>query len=281
MANVDFNVTFWGVRGSRPVPGIHTVRFGGNTSCVQIQIGDRLFIFDAGSGIVDLGQYLLQQGKKICGEIFISHTHWDHIQGFPFFGPAFVKDNGFTLYGQGKMNQTFANLMRGQMEYTHFPVSLEQMGSAIDFREVDSGYDMDLGDGIVVKTTHNNHPGGSISYRLEYGGKSCCYVTDNEHYDDLDENICNFIRGTDLVVIDTNYTDEEYLGTKGGFSRVGWGHSTWQEAVKLVKAAGARKLALYHHDPLHTDSDMEAIERQARERFSDCFAAREGMSITL
>jgi phosphoribosyl 1,2-cyclic phosphodiesterase len=260
---------------------MHTVKFGGNTSCVQAQIGERLFIFDAGSGIVNLGQYLLKREKRICAEIFISHTHWDHIQGFPFFGPAFVKDNSFILYGQGKMNQTFANLMRGQMEYAHFPVSLEQMGAMMDFREVDSGHDIDLGDGISVKTINNNHPGGSISYRLEYGGKSCCYVTDNEHYEELDLGICNFIKGTDLLIMDANYTDEEYRGTAGCFPKVGWGHSTWQEVVRLFKTAGGGKLALFHHDPFHADSDMEAIELQARELYPECFAAREGMSITL
>lgn len=279
MTNVDFTVTFWGVRGSRPVPGIHTIKFGGNTSCVQIQIGERLFIMDAGSGIVNLGQHLIKRGGRIKGEIFISHTHWDHIQGFPFFGPAFVRENSFTLYGQGKMNQTFANLMRGQMEYAHFPVSLEQMGAEIEFREIDGGYVIDMGDGISVNTTHNNHPGGSISYRIECGGKSCCYVTDHEHLEEPDNILRDFIRDTDLVIIDANYTDEEYGGAKGPNSKVGWGHSTWQQAVKLVMAAGARRLALYHHDPSHSDDDMDTIERQARERFPGTFVAMEGMSV--
>lgn len=281
MTNVDFTVTFWGVRGSRPVPGEHTIRFGGNTACVQIQIGGRLFIMDAGSGIVNLGQHLNGPVGGIKGDIFISHTHWDHIQGFPFFGPAFIKNNSFTLYGQGKMNQTFANLMRGQMEYAHFPVSLEQMGAKIEFREIDGGYVIDMEDGITVKTTHNNHPGGSISYRVEYGGKSCCYVTDNEHYEGPDDNLRDFIRGTDLLIIDANYTDEEYRGINGTGSKAGWGHSTWQEAVKLVMASGARRLALYHHDPSHSDEYMAFIEREARERFPGAFAAREGMSLKL
>ncbi|OPY57743.1 MAG: ribonuclease Z [Pelotomaculum sp. PtaU1.Bin035] len=281
MENVDFKVAFWGVRGSRPVSGPHTVLFGGNTPCVQIQIGERLLIMDAGTGICNLGNQLMKKKGKIKGEIFITHTHWDHIQGFPFFTPAFIKNNHFVLYGQSKMNLTFANLMRGQMLYPHFPVSLEQMGATIEFYEVYSGEEIDLDDGIVVKTAHNNHPGGSISYRLEHGGRACCYITDTEHYSCLDNNLRDIINGADLVIYDTNFTDEEYVGQESYTSKIGWGHSTWQEGVKLMQAAGARKLVLFHHATHRTDNDLAEIERKAQKQYPNCVAAREGMVISL
>lgn len=281
MGDSDIKVTFWGVRGSRPVPGPSTVKYGGNTPCVQIQIGERLFIMDAGTGICNLGQQLIKDNNQIRGEIFITHTHWDHIQGFPFFTPAFIRGNHFVLYGQNKMNLTFANLMRGQMLYPHFPVSLERMGASFDFREVNSGEEIDLGDGIKLRTVHNNHPGDSIAYRLEHGKRACCYITDTEHYSCIDFNLKSFIDGADLVIYDTNFTDDEYMGQDGYNSKIGWGHSTWQEGIKLVQAAGARKLVLFHHATHRTDEDMEEIERKAQERFSDCVAAREGMVISL
>jgi phosphoribosyl 1,2-cyclic phosphodiesterase len=161
LATTDFQVSFWGVRGSLPVPGPATVKFGGNTSCVQVQVGERLIILDAGTGIYKLGQHLIGQSLAINGEIFITHTHWDHIQGFPFFAPAFIRGNHFILYGPGKVTLTFADLMKGQMMYDHFQVTLDQMGADIEFRELQTGMVLDLGDGIAVSTVQNNHPGGS------------------------------------------------------------------------------------------------------------------------
>lgn len=281
MKDIAFDVNFWGVRGSLPVPGPQTLKYGGNTPCIQVQIGERLLILDAGTGIYHLGRHLMTKGSNISGEIFITHTHWDHIQGFPFFVPAFIKGNKFTIYGQGKMNLNIANLMRGQMMHPHFPVSLDQMAAHIEFRDIDSGEQLDLGDGITVRTVHNNHPNGSISYRLEHCGRACCYVTDTEHYSCIDPNLKHFIQGADLVIYDTNFTDEEYEGYEGFPAKVGWGHSTWQEGIKLVQAAGAKKLVLFHHAVHRSDNEMEEIERQAQERYQDCIAAREGMVISL
>lgn len=281
MKKSDFKIIFWGVRGSRSVPGPYTLKFGGNTPCVQILIGERLFILDAGTGICNLGMQLLQSGSKISGDIFITHTHWDHIQGFPFFAPAFIKGNHFILYGESKMNLDFPNLMRGQMMHPHFPVSLDKMGAKIDFREVTSGETIDLGDNITLKTIHNNHPGDCLSYRLEHEGQACCYVTDTEHYSCIDYNLKKFIQGADVVIYDTNFTDDEYAGYEGFLPKIGWGHSTWQEGIKLVQAAGARELILFHHATHRTDNDLENIERRAQERFQNCFAAREGMVITI
>lgn len=275
MAKTDFQVIFWGVRGSIPVPGPDTLKYGGNTSCVQVQIGKRLFIFDAGSGIYSLGRELIKNSSELSGDIFITHTHWDHIQGFPFFAPAFVKGNHFRLYGQSKIDTTFADLMAGQMVYQHFPVSLEQMGAVFEFCELDSGVYLDLGDGISLKTILNNHPNGGLSYRLDYQGRSCCYITDTEHSPEINDELCRFVQNADLVIYDTHFTDEEYP------RYMGWGHSTWQEGIKLVETAGAKRLVLFHHANFRSDSEMEAIEKQARTRMSNCIAAREGMVINL
>ncbi len=275
MQKTDFQVFFWGVRGSIPVPGPDTLQYGGNTSCVQVQIGKRLLIFDAGSGIYALGRQLVKRGLQLSGDIFITHTHWDHIQGFPFFAPAFIKGNSFRLYGQSKIDSTFADLMHGQMVYQHFPVSLDQMGAKFEFHELDSGIEIDLGDGISLKTTHNNHPGGGLSYRLDYDGRSCCYVTDTEHCPQIDQNLCKFISNANLVIYDTHFTDEEYP------RYMGWGHSTWQEGIKLVETAGAHRLVLFHHANFRSDREMEVIEQQARTRNNNCVAAREGMVINL
>jgi len=282
MADNEFTITFWGVRGSLPIPGSQTIIYGGNTSCVQIQIAQRLFIMDAGTGIHRLGQELLKQGQSISADIFITHTHWDHIQGFPFFAPAFIKGNQFRLYGQSKVNLNFAELMSGQMMYEHFPVSLEQMGSDIEMHELQSGMEIDLGDDIKVTCLQSNHPGGCLCYRLDHAGRSCCYMSDTEHYPELDQSIIDFVAGADLVIYDANFTDDEYYGRLTGYPpRIGWGHSTWQEGIKLVKAGGAKKLILFHHSNFHTDDDMARIEQEAREQYSDLLAAREGMVISI
>ncbi len=281
MPKKEFQVVFWGVRGSLPVPGSDTIRFGGNTSCVQVQIGENLIILDAGTGIFRLGHQLISSPKAITGDIFITHTHWDHIQGFPFFGPAFKPGNRFTIYGPAKTDQTFADLMKGQMVYQHFPISLDDMGAQINFCELASGADLGLKDGIRVRTVHNNHPNGGLSYRIDHDGRSCCYVSDTEHYEYIDPDIKAFIADSDLVIYDANFTDKEYQGYEQFTSKRGWGHSTWQEGIKLVEAAGARKLVLFHHANFHSDKDMETIEKDARKRYPDCIAAREGMVITL
>lgn len=275
MAKTNFQVIFWGVRGSIPVPGPDTLHYGGNTSCVQTQIGKRQFIFDAGSGIYNLGRELVKRNSEVSGDIFITHTHWDHIQGFPFFAPAFIKGNSFRLYGQSKIDRTFSELMHGQMVYQHFPVSLDQMGAKFEFNELDSGMEIDLGDGISLKTILNNHPGGGLSYRLDYDGRSCCYITDTEHYPQIDQKLCQFIGNSDLVIYDAHFTDEEYP------AYVGWGHSTWQEGIKLIEAAGAKRLVLFHHANFRSDQEMEVIEQQAQTRNNNCIAAREGMVISL
>ncbi len=279
--STDFTVKFWGVRGSIPVPAPYTVRYGGNTSCVQVQIGERLIILDAGSGIYHLGQDLLQRGTAIRGEIFITHCHWDHIQGFPFFYPGFESGNHFTVYGQKNGDFTLFDQLTGQMTFPYFPIKLQDMGARLDFQELMAGASLDLGDGILVGTMANNHPDGGLSYRIQHAGKSCCYITDHEHRPHLDSAVIEFIQNSDLVIFDTSFTESEYRGDGGAPSRDGWGHSTWQEAVRLVMEADAKRLVLFHHAINRTDDGLAEIEWLAQQRFSDCWAAREGMVITL
>lgn len=275
-SNNSMKITFWGVRGSRPVPGKDTLIFGGNTPCVSLEIDGKLLIFDSGTGICNLSNKLIQDKKPVKAHIFISHTHWDHIQGFPFFTPAFIKGNEFILYGQNKTNLNFANLMKNQMVFPHFPVQLEQMAAKITFVEVDSGDEIHIAEDITVETIHGNHPGGCLYYRVNYKGKSCCYISDVEHYSCVDNFLKSFIKKSDIVIYDTNFTDSEYEGTDGYSTKIGWGHSTWQEGIKLVKAAGADKLILFHHASHRTDEEMLKIETEAKSQYSNSTAAREG-----
>ncbi len=277
----QIKVRFWGVRGSRPVPGKDTVIFGGNTPCVEVEADGQTVIFDAGTGICDLGNKMMAEGKPIDASVFIGHTHWDHIQGFPFFAPSFVQGNNFRIYGQGKMNLTFAQLMRGQMEHPHFPVSLDQLAGHFEFHEIKAGQIIDIGNGVTVRSIHLNHPNGCLGYRLEYNGKSCCYISDNEHYKVIDSALLGFVFDTDLMIYDAMFTDEEYAGEGAYASKTGWGHSTWEEGVSLARAAEVKSLALFHHAVYRKDEEMGAIEKKAQALFPATFAAREGMEVLI
>jgi phosphoribosyl 1,2-cyclic phosphodiesterase len=278
----NFVIKFWGVRGSRPVPGKDTLIYGGNTSCVSIEIDDTLIILDAGTGICNLAAELTNRNEPIKAHLFITHTHWDHIQGFPFFTPAFTKGNEIILHGENKMNKTFTNLIKGQMIYEHFPVQLEEMGAKIDFVEVKYNDRIIINENIIVSTIKNNHPGGAISYKIQYKGKfSCCYITDTEHGSELDEELVEFIKESDVVIYDASYTDDEYYGRNDFAPKIGWGHSTWQEGIKLVKAAKAKELILFHHATHRTDKEIFKIEKEAQKYFENCRAAAEDMIINL
>ncbi len=272
-------ITFWGVRGSRPVPGKDTVVYGGNTPCVTVEAGKTLIILDGGTGLCNLGNCLVETKKQVRAHIFITHTHWDHIQGFPFFTPAYLPGNELFLYGEGKFNQSFADLMREQMVYPHFPVQLEQMKGEIRFTDVFSGDRLEIEEGLWVSTVHNNHPGGCLSYRVDYGDRSCCYVTDTEHYACPDAYLRDFAADAGLVIYDSNFTDAEYAGTTGYNTKIGWGHSTWQEGIKFVQAANVPRLVLFHHATHRTDGEMLCIEKEAQGIFKGCQAAVEGQSI--
>lgn len=273
---MSFKVKFWGVRGSIATPSPRHIAYGGNTSCIELKIGRRVIILDAGTGIRSLGHWLLRRNVT-RGDIFLSHTHWDHINGFPFFSPAFKADRQFTIHaGHLADKGGIGNALQSQMAQPFFPVPLEKMGAQIDSVDFRAGDSFSLGDNIKVRTTALNHPDGATGYRFDYGGKSLCYVTDTEHVPGKpDQNILGLIEGADLVIYDSTYTDKEFE------DHVGWGHSTWQEGVRLCRAAGAKGLAIFHHDPDHEDLFMEELEAEARQLWSGAMVARENMRVNL
>ena len=298
-------LTFWGVRGSIPSPGKDTAEVGGNTSCVSLRTDDsRLIIFDAGTGIRLLGMDLMKREFAHGGHtgyLFFSHTHWDHIQGFPFFMPAFVgardeqkkpimeKTNTFHLYGAKKVFERLENTLRGQMEYQYFPIELDGMGANIHFHELQEE-PLKIGQNIIIPQ-HLNHPNGVLAYRVENkdGGKVIVYATDTEHYQDgeLDVNILKIAQNADIFIYDAMYTPSEYHGhlQRNPLAlkapRIGWGHSTWLEGTRLAKAANVKQLILFHHDPEHTDNFLRSIEQEAQKDFPNTLLAVEGMELEL
>ena len=275
----QFLIRFWGVRGSIACPGPNTVRYGGNTSCVEMRVGGQLLIFDGGTGLRVLGTKLLSE-MPLQANMFFTHSHWDHIQGFPFFVPAFVPGNRFDIYGAIAPNgSTIEQRLNDQMLHPNFPVPLQIMGADLKFRDIEVGETVGIGD-IKVENALLNHPGEAVGYRINWNGRSAAYITDTEHFPDrLDENVLWLTRDADVMIYDATYTNEEYHHEKT--SKVGWGHSTWQEAVKVAKAANVKQLIIFHHDPLHSDEFMDEVAKNTLEAFPNSSIAQEGMVIDL
>lgn len=269
-------VRFWGVRGSIACPTPQHMAYGGNTSCVEVLAGDRRVILDAGTGIRSLGRALDREGVHEA-DLLLTHTHWDHINGFPFFGPAFRTHHAFRIMAghlsdHGGVRATLA----GQMAQPMFPVPLEIMDADMAFEDFRAGDRFRLRGDVRVSTALLNHPNGATGYRLESGGRAVCYVTDTEHVPGKpDQNVLGLIQGADLVIYDCTYTDTEFPG------KVGWGHSTWQEGIRLCQAAGAKALVIFHHDPDHEDDFMNRLADEARGVWDKATVAREGLTIDL
>ena len=274
-----FRVRFWGVRGSLPIPGPATVEIGGNTTCIEVRAGSEILIFDAGTGMRALGNQLLNEGPLVA-RLFFTHFHWDHIQGFPFFLPAFSKGNRFDLFGSRKLSKTLAETLAGQMNYPNFPITLEEMAAQMNFHDLHEGEAVACGDAVVTNT-QLNHPGGCFAYRVDFGGHAVVVATDTEHYACVDPKLASLAEGADLLIYDSMYRPEEYRGTNGMPPRTGWGHSTWEEGVRLCKAAHIRKLVLFHHNPDHDDAMVRSIEADAQKAFPDTVSAYEGLSIQI
>jgi phosphoribosyl 1,2-cyclic phosphodiesterase len=280
------NIRFWGVRGSIACPGIHTVRYGGNTPCLEMQVGSQRLIFDGGTGLRGLGQELRTQ-QPISAHMFFTHTHWDHIQGFPFFEPAFMNGNSFHIYNASSPDsRSIQRRLNDQMLHPNFPVPLQIMRGDLNFHDLSFGETvtiLDDGTGLGPITVENaplNHPGGSTGYRVNWRGLSVAYITDTEHYPDrLDPNVLSLARQADVMIYDATYTDEEYHDPL--CSKIGWGHSTWQEAVKVAHAAGVKQLVLFHHDPSHDDDYLDTIAGQLEAVFPNGILAREGLTLTV
>src|SRR5262245_47831986 len=291
-------IRFWGTRGSLAKPGPDTLRYGGNTSCVEVRTASgTLIVFDCGTGAHGLGQALVANGGARRGHLMITHTHWDHIQGFPFFAPLFIPGNEWDIYAPGGLGLTLERTLAGQMEYTYFPVTLQQLGATIRYHDlVEGSFTLD---GVRVVTKYLNHPALALGYRLEADAAAVVYSSDHEphvpwvsadsvegrgeappaHHEDVRH--VEFLAGADLVIHDAQYDLAEYR------DKVGWGHTPAECAVDYALAARARRLALYHHEPTRNDVGVDALLEACRRRVAaagrdlDVFAAAEGQTIEL
>lgn len=274
-----FVVEFWGVRGSIPTPGSSTVRYGGNTSCVEMRLGEKRLIFDGGTGLRVLGLNLMKQ-MPVEAHIFFSHTHWDHIQGFPFFVPAFAPLNKFHIHGAiAPDGTTIKECLSDQMVNPNFPIPLQVMGSEMKFYDFSTG-DVIRIDDIEIETAPLNHPNFAIGYRICWQGKTVVYCPDTEHYEDrFDENVLHLARKADLLIYDATYTNEEYYNAKS--PKIGWGHSTWEVGVEIAKKAGVKQIAMFQHDPSHDDNLLDEIQVALQSVFPNGLVAKEGMTIAI
>jgi phosphoribosyl 1,2-cyclic phosphodiesterase/CheY-like chemotaxis protein len=274
---------FWGVRGTLPVPGRRAERYGGNTPCVSLKFPrDQLFVIDAGTGIRELAREMMARRERLNATILISHPHWDHINALPYFSPLYVPGNVFKIYGASHGAASLRDLISAQMDGVYFPVTIREFGAHVDFYDI-AEQALEI-DGIQIDTMLLSHPGTCLGYRLRYRERTICYVTDNElfnpdlpqydaHYFD---KLVHFVAGADVLITDTTYFDDEYLG------KVGWGHSSVSQVIDLAHNAGVKNLLLFHHDPDQSDDDIDrklGLARQqlaARGSHTRCEAPAEG-----
>jgi len=303
-------VQFWGVRGSIPSPGPITQKYGGNTACIELRVGadDRIIIIDAGSGIRHLGNAIMANDLPkgpIVADIFLSHTHWDHIMGYPFFTPIYIPGSKLRVHGPVSFeDDPLEEVVGGQMKYRYFPVNFGELASEIEYIRLKEDPSIDLGDGLHLSTKLLNHPITALGYRFEHEGKVVCTCYDTEPFRNLfitdpkdpayDEAMAieggevaveqnnaieEFFKGADLLIHDAQYTDAEYS------ERINWGHSTIEQAIAAANRAGVKKLALFHHDPDRTDSALDEMAavycKPGKYGDTEVFFAREGMEITV
>lgn len=271
-------IRFWGVRGSFPVPGPDTVRVGGNTPCVEIHTLEReTVILDAGMGIRRLGMDLAQRtSERMIAVLLFSHTHWDHIQGLPFFAPARLRHNRLVIMGQRRVDKHLEQILAGQMSDAYLPFTIDDLYADLLIKEVHDGEKFVIGNSTSVLPRRLSHPGGVFGYRIRAEDKVVVYATDVNHpLGQLDSRVVELARDADLLIHDAQFTPEEKR------ERPDWGHSSWLEAVQVAREAGVRQLALFHHDPMHNDEQLEEIEHQAQALCPSVFLAREDMEIDL
>ncbi|MBU1564567.1 MAG: MBL fold metallo-hydrolase [Proteobacteria bacterium] len=303
-------VRFWGVRGSIPSPGPETQKYGGNTACIEMRVGsdDRLIIIDAGSGIRSLGNYIMVNDLPkgpIKADIFLSHTHWDHIMGYPFFTPIYIPGTTLRVYGPVSFEEDpLEEVVGGQMKYRYFPINLGELASEIEYIRLKEAPSIDLGNGLLLSTKLLNHPITALGYRFTHNSKVVCtcydtepfrnlFITDpaNPDYDEamaiegeevaVEQNLTveNFFAGADLLI-----HDAQYLAAEFG-ARINWGHTSIEYAIAAANRAGVKKLALFHHDPDRSDATLDKLSSLYCEpgKFGDTevFFAREGMEILL
>jgi len=283
-------VHFWGTRGSCPVSGEKYLKYGGNTACTEVRIGEIPLIIDCGTGLREFGMALQREsgGKPVEGHIFVGHTHWDHIQGFPFFVPLYAPGNRFTVYSVHGAHGSLRDIFGDSMALDYFPVPLSSLGSKLSFVELKGQVDVGV---AKVKFQHLNHPGVCIGFGIETGGRKITYLSDHETFGRVsvenegsrkqDAEIAMFARDSDLLIMEAQYTEAEYV------ARRGWGHSTYDDVVRFAVDTGAKRLAVFHHDPEHTDDILDQNLEYCREIVRragsgmECFAARDGLRVDL
>jgi phosphoribosyl 1,2-cyclic phosphodiesterase len=271
----DFFVRFWGVRGSIACPGPDTVIYGGNTPCIEIRCGSDLLVFDAGTGLRELGKSIATAGITDV-DLFLSHTHVDHIIGFPFFCYAFKPENALRVWsGHLDGGRTTESVLRQFMSEPLFPVPVDIFGADVSYRDFSAGETLTPRDGVTLRTAALNHPQNATGYRVEFAGKTICYVTDTEHFEDgPDRNILGLIDGADIVIYDSMFSDAEYPDYKG------WGHSTWEEGARLCEAANVGTFVVFHHLPDRTDADLDVLAQAVDRMRAGSVVAREGMTLS-
>lgn len=271
----DFYVRFWGVRGSLSVSGPDTIRYGGNTSCLEIRCGDRLLMFDAGSGLRYLGNELVAAGKPLDADLFLTHVHYDHVCGIPFFTPFYMPGHKFRIWsGDLEPYLETKEVFQALMSPPLFPVPPAVFQAELDYRPFKTGDVLSPCADIQVRTANLNHPNAATGYRVDYRGKSICYLTDTEHpAEGVDETIVDLIRGADIAIYDSMYSDEEYSGCAG------YGHSTWNAGLALAEAAGVKTFIAFHHEPGHADDFMDDVQVHLEQVRPGSLVAMEGMVV--
>ncbi|QPC43731.1 MBL fold metallo-hydrolase [Kaustia mangrovi] len=276
MVSDQFLVRFWGVRGSLACGGERYSRYGGNTPCVEMRCGDHVLVFDGGTGLRDLGNRLVEDGVDRI-DLFFSHCHYDHIEGLPFFAPFYHSKTTVRLWsGHHLDGVTTKEMLEGYMHAPYFPIAPDMFKARLLYEDFTAGDTLAPHEGLRIDTARLTHCNGSAGYRVTWGGRTACYVTDTEHTPGRhDEAVLALIEGADLVIYDTTFTDNEFACCKG------YGHSTWREGTALCELAGAKQLVMFHHNPDHDDDRLAAIEKEAQAARASTIAAREGLCIAL
>ena len=270
-------VRFWGVRGSTPTPQAENLRYGGNTSCVEVRVNGHIYVFDCGTGFRNLGKHLQREfdSRPISAHVFISHFHWDHIQGIPFFTPLYENRESYFHFHSSNRSRGLQHALEDQMSDPYFPVDMTEMAARRHFYDIEE--DRITFDNCVIESKWLNHPQGCLGFRLQANNKVLVYATDNEPGSpQFDKNVRKLAEGADVLIYDAQYLPEEYAA-----KRRGWGHSHWREAVNVVMESGAKELVLFHHDPDHDDGCIDSIVQVARNHYPRVRAAAEGREIEL